>query len=84
MEAERRDQRQPQYEQQGQVKYEQQGQVKYQGDKEAFFIVAANAGQLREISELIETGVLRPVVREVLPIAAAAPSILAHEDKGPR
>jgi NADPH:quinone reductase-like Zn-dependent oxidoreductase len=50
--------------------------------KEAFFIVAANAGQLREISELIDTGVLRPVVREVLPIAAAAQAYSPTKIKG--
>jgi hypothetical protein len=51
--------------------------------KEAFFIVAANPDQLREISKLIDTGLLRPVVREVAH-RGRCPSILTHEDKGPR
>ena len=50
--------------------------------KEAFFIVAANPDQLREISKLIDTGVLRPVVREVLPIDAAAQAYSPTKIKG--
>jgi NADPH:quinone reductase-like Zn-dependent oxidoreductase len=50
--------------------------------KEAFFIVAANADQLREIAKLIETGVLRTVVREVLPINAAAQAYSPTKIKG--
>lgn len=50
--------------------------------KEAFFIVAANANQLMEITKLIDTGVLRTVVREVLPIDAAAQAYSPTKIKG--
>ena len=40
--------------------------------KEAFFIVEANRQQLVELAQLIDAGVLRPIVSEVLPLAAAA------------
>jgi len=50
--------------------------------KEAFFIVAANANQLMEITKLIDTGVLRAVVREVLPIDAAAQAYSPTKIKG--
>ena len=50
--------------------------------KEAFFIVAANANQLMEITRLIDTGVLRTVVREALPIDAAAQAYSPTKIKG--
>jgi NADPH:quinone reductase-like Zn-dependent oxidoreductase len=50
--------------------------------KEAFFIVAADANQLMEITKLIDTGVLRTVVREVLPIDAAAQAYSPTKTKG--
>lgn len=40
--------------------------------KEAFFIVEANRQQLMEIAQLIDAGVLRPIVSEVLRLGAAA------------
>jgi NADPH:quinone reductase-like Zn-dependent oxidoreductase len=40
--------------------------------KEAFFIVESNKQQLVELAQLIDSGVLRPIVSEVLPLAAAA------------
>ena len=50
--------------------------------KEAFFIVAANADQLMEIAKLIDAGVLRTVVCEVLPIDAAAQAYSPTKIKG--
>ena len=40
--------------------------------KEAFFIVEANRQQLMELAQLIDAGVLQPIVSEVLPLEAAA------------
>jgi NADPH:quinone reductase-like Zn-dependent oxidoreductase len=40
--------------------------------KEAFFIVESNRHQLVELAKLIDAGILRPIVNDVLPLAAAA------------
>ena len=40
--------------------------------KEAFFIVEANRQQLMELGQLIDAGVLRPIVNEVLLLETAA------------
>jgi NADPH:quinone reductase-like Zn-dependent oxidoreductase len=39
--------------------------------KEAFFIVEAKREQLVELARLIDAGVIRPIVSEVLPLEAA-------------
>jgi NADPH:quinone reductase-like Zn-dependent oxidoreductase len=40
--------------------------------KAAFFIVEANQEQLDQLTKLIDTGILRPVVSEALPLEGAA------------
>jgi NADPH:quinone reductase-like Zn-dependent oxidoreductase len=46
----------------------------------AFFIVEANAAQLREVAALIDAGQLRPIVDEVFPLARARDAY-AHRTK---
>lgn len=40
--------------------------------KQAFFIVESNRQQLVELAKLIDAGIVRPIVSEVLPLEAAA------------
>jgi NADPH:quinone reductase-like Zn-dependent oxidoreductase len=51
--------------------------------KEAFFIVESSRQQLVELAKLIESGVLRPIVSEVLPIDAAAQAYLPVKRTNP-
>jgi NADPH:quinone reductase-like Zn-dependent oxidoreductase len=51
--------------------------------KEAFFIVESNRQQLVELAKLIESGVLQPIVREVVPIDAAAQAYLPVKKTNP-
>jgi NADPH:quinone reductase-like Zn-dependent oxidoreductase len=51
--------------------------------KEAFFIVEANRQQLMEIAQLIDAGVLRPIVSEVLRLGAAAKAYFPTKKANP-
>jgi NADPH:quinone reductase-like Zn-dependent oxidoreductase len=51
--------------------------------KTAFFIVEANQRQLRELANLIDSGILRPVVSEVLPLEAAPEAYFPSRKAGP-
>jgi NADPH:quinone reductase-like Zn-dependent oxidoreductase len=51
--------------------------------KEAFFIVEANRQQLMEIAQLIDAGVLRPIVSEVLRLGAAAQAYFPTKKANP-
>jgi len=51
--------------------------------KEAFFIVEANRQQLMEIAQLIDAGVLRPIVSEVLLLEAAAQAYFPTKKANP-
>ena len=51
--------------------------------KDAFFIVESNRQQLVELAKLIESGVLRSIVSEVLPIDAAAQAYLPMKKTNP-
>jgi NADPH:quinone reductase-like Zn-dependent oxidoreductase len=51
--------------------------------KEAFFIVEANREQLKELAQLIDAGVLRPIVSEVLPLAGAAEAYFPTKKTSP-
>jgi NADPH:quinone reductase-like Zn-dependent oxidoreductase len=51
--------------------------------KAAFFIVEANQRQLRELANLIDSGTLRPVVSEVLPLEAALEAYFPSRKAGP-
>ena len=51
--------------------------------KEAFFIVEANREQLMEIAQLIDAGVLRPIVSEVLLLETAAQAYFPTKKTNP-
>jgi NADPH:quinone reductase-like Zn-dependent oxidoreductase len=51
--------------------------------KAAFFIVEANRTQLTELARLIDAGILRPIVSEVVPIADAAKVLLTSKKAKP-
>jgi len=51
--------------------------------KEAFFIVEANRRQLMELAHLIDAGVLRPIVSEVLLLEAAAQAYFPTKKTNP-
>src|SRR5215469_15019234 len=51
--------------------------------KAAFFVVESSQQQLVELAKLIESGVLRSIVSEVLPIDAAAQAYLPMKKTNP-
>jgi NADPH:quinone reductase-like Zn-dependent oxidoreductase len=51
--------------------------------KEAFFIVEAKREQLVELAKLIDTGVIRPIVSEVLPLEAADQAYIPGKRSNP-
>ena len=51
--------------------------------KEAFFIVEANRQQLVELSQLIDAGIIRPIVSEELPLEAAAQAYFPTKKTNP-
>jgi NADPH:quinone reductase-like Zn-dependent oxidoreductase len=51
--------------------------------KEAFFIVEANRQQLVELAQLIDAGIIRPIVGEVLRLEAAAQAYFSTKKTNP-
>jgi NADPH:quinone reductase-like Zn-dependent oxidoreductase len=51
--------------------------------KEAFFIVESNRQQLLELAKLIDAGVIRPIVNEVLPLEAAVQAYFPAKKSNP-
>jgi NADPH:quinone reductase-like Zn-dependent oxidoreductase len=51
--------------------------------KESFFIVESNRQQLVELAKLIDAGVIRPIVSEVLPLEAADQAYFPTRKRNP-